>query len=75
MAYKEKADAIKYNNAYISRSYDRINLLVPKGQKEIMKRYAESRGETVNSMINRLIDAELATISDNNWMWTFRIKS
>ena len=45
----------KWQNDYISRTYDRINLTVPKGDKDKIKAYAESKGESVNAFINRLI--------------------
>ena len=41
----------KYNAA----NYDRIELRVPKGQKEIVKIHSETRGESVNAFINRAI--------------------
>ena len=34
MAYKDKSSAIKYNNEYNSKAYDRINFTLPKGEKE-----------------------------------------
>lgn len=46
----------KATNKYISKAYDRINLTVPKGQKEAIKNHAEARGESVNGFINRAID-------------------
>lgn len=42
-------------NKYMATNYDRINLTVPKGQKEAIKAHAESRGESVNGFINRAI--------------------
>lgn len=52
---KGKFNKIAYNNAFISQAYDRINLTVPKGYKEIIKAYAASTGESVNAFINRAI--------------------
>lgn len=43
-------------NRYNAKAYDRINLTVQKGKKEIIKEYAESKGETLNGFINRAID-------------------
>ena len=43
-------------NKYISKAYDRINLTVPKGQKELIKSHADSMGESVNGFIQRAID-------------------
>ena len=62
MAYKDKATAIKYNNEYNKQAYDRINLTVPKGNKELIQAAAQTNGESVNAFINRLIDTELERI-------------
>lgn len=43
-------------NRYIAKTYDRINLTVPKGKKERIQNYAQSVGESVNGFINRAID-------------------
>ena len=43
-------------NRYIEKAYDRINLTVPKGRKEIIRAFAESHGESVNAFIGRAID-------------------
>lgn len=46
----------KAQNKYIAKAYDRINLTMPKGKKEIVQAHAESNGESVNAFINRAID-------------------
>lgn len=43
-------------NRYNKKAYDRIELVVPKGQKEVIKAHAESQGESLNGFINRLIN-------------------
>ena len=48
-------------NKYIEKAYDRINLTVPKGQKDIIKEFAEANGESVNGYINRLIVTDMET--------------
>ena len=55
MAFKNKSDATAYQNKYISKTYDRVNLTMPKGRKEIVQTHAEARGESVNGFINRAI--------------------
>lgn len=60
MAYKEKTNAIRYNNDFNKKAYDRINLTVPKGRKAEIQAAAEVRGQSVNGFINELIDEELA---------------
>lgn len=42
----------KYNAA----NYDRVELRLDKGKKEILKAYAEARGESLNAFVNRAID-------------------
>ena len=43
-------------NKYMAKAYDRINLTMPKGKKDIIKAHADSKGESVNGFINRAID-------------------
>ncbi len=42
-------------NKWIAKAYDRINLTVPKGQKDILKDHAAACGESVNAFIGRAI--------------------
>lgn len=51
MAYKEKKDTIKYNNEFNKKAYDRINLTIPKGQKEAIQAAAQAVNESVNAYI------------------------
>ena len=46
----------QWQNDYIAKTYDRINLTVPKGQKEMLKVHADKfDGGSVNAFINRAI--------------------
>ena len=49
----------KWQNDYIAKAYDRINLTIPKGKKEVIQSAAQQNGESVNGFIWRLIQAEL----------------
>ncbi len=42
-------------NKYNAKAYDRINLIVPKGDKETIKARAEELGLSLNAYINKLI--------------------
>lgn len=44
-----------WQNKYIDKTYDRINVLLPKGQKDIIKDHAYAMSESVNGFINRAI--------------------
>lgn len=49
----------KVKNRYNEKAYDRISLVVPKGQKEIIKAHAESQGESVNGFIQKAIQTAM----------------
>ena len=51
MAYKSKEDAMKYNNQFNRQKYDRIGLMVPKGQKEQIQAAASRQGQSLNAYI------------------------
>lgn len=51
-------------NKYNAKAYDRINLTVPKGEKDKIRAHAESRGESVNAFIARAITETIKR--DNN---------
>ena len=51
--------ATKAKNKYNAENYERISLSVPKGKKEIIKAHAESKGESLNGFVNRVIDEAL----------------
>lgn len=42
-------------NKYIAKAYDRINLTVSKGKRDIIQAHAEAHSESVNGFINRAI--------------------
>lgn len=73
MAYSEaqKKAVKKYNE----KAYDEIKVRVKKGSKDIIQKYAESRNETVNGMINRLIEKEIPNIKEWFYCYTFLYSS
>lgn len=42
-------------NKYMKENYDEIKVRMPKGQKEVIQAHAQSRGESVNGFVNRVI--------------------
>ena len=52
MGGKTSAESI---NKYKAKAYDRIEILVKKGQKQIIADYAKVHGESTNAFINRVI--------------------
>lgn len=57
MAY---SDAQKEATArYNKKAYDRIDLIIKKGQRQIIKDYAASQGKSLNRFICDAIEAEM----------------
>jgi len=50
----------KWNDANMKERYDRIQLVVPKGEKDSIKLHAEQQGESLNAFINRAIAEAIA---------------
>ena len=42
-------------NKYMAANYDRVNVTMPKGKKDVIKAHAEAWGESVNGFIGRAI--------------------
>lgn len=53
-------------NAWNARNYDRINLIVKKGQKQVIQAHAEQNGESVNGFINRAIEETMQRDSERS---------
>lgn len=55
---KTKTNA-QIKNDYAKKTYDDIRLQVKKGEKDIIKAYAESKGMSLNGYINKLIKDDM----------------
>ena len=54
--YKSQQEATaRYNK----KAYDRVNLFVPKGKRQLIKDYAAAQGKSLNRFICDLIDDEM----------------
>ena len=42
-------------NRYNKKAYDRLSVVVPKGRREDVMKHAESKGKSVNSLLNELL--------------------
>jgi predicted HicB family RNase H-like nuclease len=60
-----KFNETEYKNKFIKEKYDRINLTMPKGEKEELKKAAEDAGESVNEYINRAIQLRMGKKQDD----------
>lgn len=57
---------MKYSDAqkdatarYNKKAYDRINVVVKKGQRQVIKNFAANQGKSLNRFICDLIEAEM----------------
>lgn len=44
---------------YNKKTYDRINIIVKKGQRDVIKAYASAQGKSLNRFIMDLVEAEM----------------
>lgn len=56
----------KWNDENQAKRYDRIQLVVPKGRKADIEKYAKGQGESVNSLLNTLL-REAMSMSEDEW--------
>lgn len=54
------SDAQKEATArYNKKAYDRIDVIVPKGRRQVIKDFAASQGKSLNRFINDAIDFQM----------------
>lgn len=57
MAYSEAQK--RATMKYIKNNYDEIKVRIPKGRKQVIKDFAESKGKSLNSFTNEAIDEKM----------------
>lgn len=62
--HKNSAAKIRANNKYVAKTYDRINIVVPKGQKRTVEAFAEKMGISINKLLERAL---LAFMGLESW--------
>lgn len=55
---------INYLNNRRDENYDRVEIVLPKGKKQIYKAYARHEGKTLSSLINELLENEVSKSSE-----------
>ena len=56
----------KANRKYNEKAYDRISITIPKGRKQAVEAHAQSKGESVNGLVNALLRADMG-LSEDEW--------
>lgn len=59
--YESQTD---YKRKFNEVAYDRISVTIPKGRKAAVEAHAKSQGETVNGLINNLLQREIGMTAD-----------
>lgn len=49
------AGKTEYKNKFAAEKYDRVGLMLPKGEKEKVKVHAQKRNESINGFVIRAI--------------------
>lgn len=49
------AGKTEYKNKFASEKYDRVGLMLPKGEKEAVRTHAQNHGESINGFVIRAI--------------------
>jgi len=62
----EKKRKAKWQNDYIAKAYDRIQIVVPKGRKNDIENYVKGRNESINGLVNDLL-RHVLNMTDEEW--------
>lgn len=64
MAYTKAT--MKAVDKYVKENYERLNIKVPKGRKQAVEAHAQSKGESVNGLVNSLLRADMG-LTEDEW--------
>lgn len=64
MAYTRAG--MKAVDKYVKENYARLNIKVPKAQESAVKAHAESKGQSVNGLVNELLRVDMG-LSEEEW--------
>ena len=51
-------------NRYTAKAYDRVQIVVPKGRKADIEAHAQSKGESVNGLVNALLRDDMGMTAE-----------
>lgn len=63
---EKKFDQIKYQNEYNKKNYDRMEIVMPKGKKAIIKEMAKASGQSMSEYINQAIEERMQRETNGN---------
>lgn len=56
----------KANEKYNAKAYDQVKVLVKKGQRDVIRQHAESKGLSLNGYINKLISDDMNAVQSDS---------
>lgn len=62
----ETEKGVKYRNEYSRTNYDRFSVMLPKGKKAEYMQLASEQGQSLNAIINRLLQDWQQITTNNN---------
>ena len=66
MEQKRKKDTnFEYHNNFNRKNYDRVNIMVPKGRREVWKSFAAGHGMSVNALVNQAVESKIESENQN----------
>lgn len=51
MDKKQKPNTTEYKNAFRDANYDQVAIAIPKGERQVWKEYAKSKGQSLSFVI------------------------
>lgn len=64
MAKTKTSSAVKQR--YNEKAYDRLSITIPKGRKAAVEAHAQSKGESINGLVNALLRADMG-LTEDEW--------
>lgn len=58
----EKFDPVKYRNNYTAEKYDRLNVFLPKGERDELRQIAASCGQSLNAFVVQAINERIERV-------------
>lgn len=56
----------EWSRSFNEKAYDRLAITIPKGRKQAVEAHAESKGQSVNGLVNALLRQDMG-LSEEEW--------
>lgn len=66
MSERPGKKATAYKNKFNTMNYDSLRIVIPRGRKADVEQFAQAHHESINGIVNRLLQRELS-MTDQEW--------